>query len=77
MEESSKLRQLRFEIDVTRQDLIRVADVSIGTIRNCEKGKRINARSALQILKAINYWLRQKNVDRPAVTLEDLDLEIA
>lgn len=76
MEEGSKLRQLRFEIDVTRQDLIRIADVSIGTIRNCEKGKRINARSALQILKAINYWLQQKNVDRPAVTIEDLDLKI-
>jgi len=72
--ETSKLRRLRLEIDVTREDLIRVADVSIGTIRNAEKGRRINDRSAFQILKAINHWLQQKNVDHPSITLDELDL---
>ena len=74
MEGDSKLRQLRFEIDVTREDLVRVSDVSLGTVRNAEKGKKISARSASQILKAINHWIVQKALDHPPVTLADLDL---
>lgn len=74
LEGDSKLRQIRFEIDVTREDLVRVSDVSLGTVRNAEKGKKINARSASQILKAINHWIKQKAPDRPPITLADLDL---
>jgi len=74
LEGDSKLRQLRFEIDVTREDLVRVSDVSLGTVRNAEKGKKINPRSASQILKAINHWIAQKSLDHPPVTLADLDL---
>jgi hypothetical protein len=74
LEGDSKIRQIRFEIDVTREDLVRVSDVSLGTVRNAEKGKKINARSASQILKAINHWIAQKALDRSPLTLADLDL---
>ena len=74
MEEGSRLRQIRLEIDVTREDLVRVSDVSLGTVRNAEKGKKINARSASQILKAVNHWIAQKALDRPPITLADLGL---
>jgi hypothetical protein len=74
LERDSKLRQVRFEIDVTREDLVRVSDVSLGTVRNAEKGKKINARSASQILKAVNHWIVQKALDRSPLTLADLDL---
>ena len=66
----SRLVQLREQLDITREDIVRRSDVTVGTVRNAEKGLRVTRRSALQILNAVNSYLRDSN--QPEVTLDDL-----
>ena len=68
---ASALVRLREQLDITREDIVRRADVSVATVRNAEKGSKITRRSALQILRAVNSHLRERN--QPEVTLDDLD----
>ena len=67
----SQLLQLREQLDITREDIVRRSHVSVATVRNAEKGAKITRRSALQILSAVNSHLRESN--QPEVTLDDLD----
>jgi transcriptional regulator with XRE-family HTH domain len=69
---TSRLLQLREQLDITREDIVRRSNVTVGTIRNAEKGLKITRRSALQILNAVNSYLRDR--DRAEVSLDDLDL---
>ncbi len=68
---ASALLRLRERLDITREDIVRRARVSVATVRNAEKGAKITRRSALQILHAVNSHLREGN--QPEVTLDDLD----
>ena len=68
---ASALLRLREQLDITREDIVRRARVSVATVRNAEKGAKITRRSALQILHAVNSHLRESN--QPEVTLDDLD----
>jgi DNA-binding transcriptional regulator YiaG len=68
VEDTPKLRRLRSETNVTRENIVRVVEISLSTVRNAEAGKRIRYQSALQILKAMNHWITQKNPDRPLLT---------
>ncbi len=68
---TSRLLQLREQLDIAREDIVRRSNVTIGTVRNAEKGLKITRRSALQILNAVNSYLRDR--DRPEVSLDDLD----
>ena len=67
---SSRLVQLREQLDITREDIVRRSDVTVGTVRNAEKGLKITRRSALQILSAVNSYLRDRN--QPEIKLDDL-----
>jgi DNA-binding transcriptional regulator YiaG len=65
----------RETLDVTREDIVRRCDVSVGTVRNAEKGHQIKRRSAVQILQAINSFLREQQ--KSELTLEDLKLKVS
>jgi transcriptional regulator with XRE-family HTH domain len=67
----SRLLRLRERLDITREDVVRRSNVTVGTVRNAEKGLKITRRSALQILRAVNSYLR--DTSQPEVTLDDLD----
>ena len=67
---TSRLVQLRERLDITREDIVRRSDVTVGTVRNAEKGLKITRRSALQILSAVNSYLRE--TQQPEVMLDDL-----
>ena len=71
--ERPKLLLLRRALNVSRLDLTRVADISLGTVRNCEKGLTINEQSALLILQAVNHWLKVRGKEE--TTLEALDIK--
>jgi DNA-binding transcriptional regulator YiaG len=71
--ECSTLQRLRRTLNISRLDLTRVADISLGTIRNCEKGFTVNEQSALQILRAVNHWLKVRG--KPETTLEALNIK--
>lgn len=68
---ASALVRLRERLDITREDIVRRSDVSVATVRNAEKGSKITRRSALQILGAVNSYLRDTH--QPEVTLDDLN----
>ena len=67
---ASRLVQLRERLDITREDIVRRSDVTVGTVRNAEKGLKITRRSALQILSAVNSYLRDRS--QPEIKLDDL-----
>lgn len=71
----SGLCQWRESLDITREDIVRRCGVSIGTVKNAEKGQTLRKRSALQILKAINSFLQEKQ--KPELKLEDLGLKVS
>lgn len=71
----SALLAWREALDITREDIVRRCGVSVGTVRNAEKGHQIKRRSALQILQAINSFLKEKQ--KPELKLEDLNLTIS
>src|SRR5258708_39214445 len=71
---ASALLRLRERLDITREDIVRRARVSVATVRNAEKGAKITRRSALQILHAVNSHLREGN--QPEVTLDELDFVV-
>lgn len=70
----SPLVQLRERLDITREDVVRRSNVAVGTVRNAEKGLTITRRSALQILQAVNSYLR--DIKQPEVALDDLGLSL-
>lgn len=72
---ASVLLQLREDMDITREDIVRRCGVSSSTVRNAERGLKLKRRSALQILSAINYFLQEKQ--KPELKLEDLGLTVA
>lgn len=65
----------RETLDITREDIVRRCGVSIGTVRNAEKGHQIKRRSALQILGAVNSFLRERQ--KAELTLQDLNLKVS
>jgi DNA-binding transcriptional regulator YiaG len=67
---ASAFLRLREQLDITRDEIVRRAHVTVGTVRNAEKGSKITRRSALQILHAVNSHVRESNL--PGVTLDDL-----
>ena len=67
---TSPLLQLRERLDITREDIVRRANVTVGTVRNAEKGLKVTRRSAVQILNAVNSYLR--DTKQSEVTLDDL-----
>ncbi|SRR6266487_483539 len=67
---NSPLLRLREQLDITREDIVRRSNVTVGTVRNAEKGLKVTRRSALQILNAVNSYLR--DAEQPEVTLDDL-----
>ncbi|HEY1247627.1 MAG TPA: helix-turn-helix transcriptional regulator [Nitrososphaera sp.] len=71
----SALRRLREKMNITREDIVRHAQVSLGTIRSAEHGNVITYRKAMQILRGLNYCLRR--LRQPEVTsVEELGLNI-
>jgi transcriptional regulator with XRE-family HTH domain len=78
MQESvaSVLSQLREALNITQEDIIRRCDISLRTVRNAERGDQpLKRRSALQILGAVNSFL--KDQEKPELTLDDLKLKIS
>lgn len=73
---ASVLLQLRESLNITQEDILRRCDISLRTVRNAERGGQpLKKRSALQILSAINSYLREKQI--PELTLDDLKLKIS
>lgn len=70
-----RLPKLRDELNISREDISRRCDISVGTVKNAEKGRYIKPRSALQILGAINSFLRDQQ--KPELILEDLKLKVS
>lgn len=69
------LRRVREDIHATREDIVRrTRNVSIGTIRNAELGRRITHDKAEQILDAMNELL--KEAGREPIALDDLGLKL-
>lgn len=77
MQESvaSVLFQLREALNITQEDIIRRCDISIRTVRNAERNLPLKRRSALQILWAVNSFLREQQ--KAELTLDDLKLTVA
>lgn len=71
----SALCNLREVLDITREDIVRRSGISVSTVKNAEKGQALRRRSALQILRAVNSFLRDK--EKAELTLEDLELRIS
>jgi transcriptional regulator with XRE-family HTH domain len=67
---ASAFLRLRERLDITREDSVRRAQVTVGTVRNAEKGSKITRRSALQILHDVHSHVPESNL--PEVTLDDL-----
>ena len=67
---ASAFLRLRERLDITREDSVRRAQVTVGTVRNAEKGSKITRRSTLQILHDVNSHVPESNL--PEVTLNDL-----
>lgn len=71
----SALRQLRDEFNITREDIVRHAQISLGTIRNAELNNPVTMRTARQILKGMNCCLR--GLQQPEIqSVEELGLNI-
>lgn len=69
------LRSIRERADITREDIVkRARSISVGTVRNAEKGGRVRYDSATQILEALNSLLAEKQ--QSPVTLADLGLQL-
>lgn len=71
----SALLAWRETLNITREDIVRRCDISTGTVRNAERRNQIKRRSALQILDAVNSFLKDRH--KPELTLDDLDLRIS
>src|SRR6266496_5104427 len=71
---NSPLLRLREQLDITREDIVRRSNVTVGTVRNAEKGLKVTRRSALQILNAVNSYLR--DAGQSEVTLDDLSFPL-
>ncbi len=72
---NTPLKQMRQELGVSQEGVARrTRSVSTGTVKNAEGGKRVAYSNAIQILEAVNGLLAE--VGRPAVTLDDLGLQI-
>ncbi len=74
MQERKSLRELRESLDASREDIVKQTGITVGTLRNAEKGHNVTRRSAFQIVQAINLLLREKC--QPEVTIDHLDLKI-
>ena len=74
MQERRNLRELRESLDASREDIVKQTGITIGTLRNAEKGRNVTRRSAFQIVQSINLLLKEKS--QPEVTIEHLDLKI-
>lgn len=73
VESESKFRELRESLFVSREDVIRLTkSVSLGTLRNAERGRPIRRTNAQQLLDAINKLLKQSG--KKPVKLQDLGL---
>ena len=69
------LRQIREGLGATREDIVRrTRSVSLGTVRNAEKGNRVTNDTAMQILAAVNSLSQEAG--RVPVKLEDLGLNL-
>jgi transcriptional regulator with XRE-family HTH domain len=69
------LREIRTGLGISREDIVRRSDVTVGTVRNAEIGSRVTRRKALQILNAINFYRRE--AQQAEISLDDLQLNVA
>ena len=69
---ASALLRLRERLDITREDIVRRARVSVATVRNAEKRSKITWQYALQILHTVHARVRESNLQE--VTLDDLSV---
>lgn len=67
---ASALLRLHERLDITREGIMRRSQVTVGTVRNAEQGSKITRQPALQILHAVNSYLRESNL--PEVTRDAL-----
>lgn len=71
----SRFRMLRERVlRVSREDLLRHTNLSLGTLRNVEFGGAVRLHTALQLLDAVNTLL--VNAGKPEVSLDDLGLTL-
>jgi hypothetical protein len=71
----TKFRVLRERIlRVSREDILRHTDLSLGTLRNVEFGGIVRLETALQLLDAVNLLLNQAG--KPKIEMQDLGLTL-
>ena len=72
----TSLKQLRESLGLSQEGLARrTRSISARTIRNAKSGQRVTFETARQILEAINNI--HSEVGRPAVTIDDLGLNLS
>jgi DNA-binding transcriptional regulator YiaG len=71
----SRFRQIRESLFVSREDITRrTKSVSVGTLRNAERGRPVRRTTAHQLLGAINALLRE--AEKEPLSLEELGLNV-
>lgn len=71
-----RFRQIRESIYKSREDIVRRTELSVGTVRNAEKGRVVRSQTAYQLFHAINILLAEAG-KQPLERLEDLELCIS
>ena len=67
------LKQIRKRLGLTQEGLARrTRSVTLGTIKNAEKGRPVKVDTANQILEVLNAVLVEQGM--PGITLSDIDL---
>lgn len=75
MPKQSKLKQLREELGVSQEAILRASEsLSLSAYRNAENGKRITYGTATEILNAFNSIRKDQNLS--PLTLDDLQIQL-
>ena len=71
---SMELRKARSQLRLTQLQLAELADVSVSTVSNCERGESVSLITAYALLDALN----RKRLERGmlALTIDDLDWNV-
>jgi transcriptional regulator with XRE-family HTH domain len=69
------LKQIRKRLGLTQEGLARrTRSVTLGTIKNAEKGRPVKVDTATQILEVLNAVLAEQG--KPGIGLADLELKL-
>lgn len=67
-------QRMRTSIPATREQIVRLTNLSLGTVRNVENGEPVREATAIQLWRALNRLLSDAGL--PTVAMENLGFRI-